>query len=36
MFLDSITAEELSEKLGVNIEPVDNDGYALVDTILSD
>ena len=36
MFLDSITAEELSEKLGVNIEPVDNDGYTLVDTILSD
>ena len=36
MFLDSITAEELSQKLNVNIEPVDNDGYALVDTILSD
>lgn len=36
MFLDSVTAEELSEKLGVNIEPVDNDGCALVDTILFD
>ena len=36
MILDSITAEELSQKLNVNIEPVDNDGYALVDTILSD
>ncbi len=36
MFLDSITVNELSEKLGVDIEPVDNDGYALVDTILAD
>ena len=36
MFLDSITVEELSDRLGVDIEPVDNDGYALVDTILTD
>lgn len=36
MFLDSVTVEELSDRLGVDIEPVDNDGYALVDTILTD
>lgn len=34
MFLDSITIEELSEKLNVKITPVDNDGYLLVDSIL--
>ncbi len=34
MFLDSITVEELSKKLDVNIKAVDNDGYALVDAIL--
>lgn len=34
MFLDSITIEELSEKLSVKITPVDNDGYLLVDSIL--
>lgn len=34
MFLDSITVEELSERLGVKITPVDNDGYSLVDAII--
>ncbi len=34
MFLDSITVEELSQKLNVSIIPVDNNGYALVDAIL--
>lgn len=34
MFLDSVTVEELSQKLNVKIIPVDNDGYALVDAIL--
>jgi len=35
MFLDSITLDELKEKLGVQITPVDNDGFVLVDSILS-
>lgn len=34
MFLDSITVEELSEKLGISIKAVDNDGYALVNAFL--
>ncbi|MBQ3817337.1 MAG: DUF512 domain-containing protein, partial [Clostridia bacterium] len=34
MFLDSITLEELSEKLGVKITPVNNDGYELISRIL--
>lgn len=34
MFLDSVTLGELSERLGVKITPVDNDGYELVDAIL--
>lgn len=34
MFLDSITLEELSQKLNIKIIPVDNDGYSLVETIL--
>ena len=34
MFLDSITLEELAQKLNVKITPVDNDGYSLVETIL--
>ena len=34
MFLDSITLNELSEKLGVEITPVNNDGYEFVDKIL--
>lgn len=34
MFLDSITLEELSEKLNIKIIPVDNDGYSLVENIL--
>lgn len=36
MFLDSITLDELKEKLGVQIIPVDNDGFVLVDKILGD
>lgn len=35
MFLDSISVEELSQKLNVNINPIDNDGYALVHAILN-
>lgn len=34
MFLDSVTVDELSERLGVKITPVNNDGYELVDAIL--
>lgn len=34
MFLDSITLEELSDRLGVKITPTDNDGYSLVDAII--
>lgn len=34
MFLDSITLEELSQRLNIKITPVDNDGYELVDRIL--
>lgn len=34
MFLDSVTVEELSEKLNVKIKPVNNDGFELLDAIL--
>ena len=34
MFLDSITLNELSERLNVKITPVNNDGYELIDKIL--
>ncbi len=34
MFLDSVTLEELSQKLGITITPVDNDGWLLVEHIL--
>ncbi len=34
MFLDSVTVDELSQKLDVKIIPIDNDGYALVNAIL--
>ena len=34
MFLDSITVEELSGKLNINIKPIDCNGYDLVDGIL--
>ena len=34
MFLDSITLQELSQRLGVPITPVNNDGYELVNAIL--
>lgn len=34
MFLDSITVDELSQKLDINITAVDNDGYLLIDAIL--
>ena len=34
MFLDSVTLEELSQKLNIKITPVDNDGFQLVDKIL--
>ncbi len=36
MFLDSITVDELSQKLEINIVPVDNDGYTLVNTIINE
>ena len=35
MFLDSVTVEELSQKLNIKIIPIDNDGYALVSAILN-
>lgn len=34
MFLDSITVDELSDKLSVPITYVENDGYQLIDVIL--
>ena len=34
MFLDSVTVEELSERLGIKITPVNNDGYELVNAIF--
>ena len=34
MFLDSVTLEDLSDRLGVKITPVNNDGYELLDRIL--
>ena len=34
MFLDSITVDELSEKLNVKITVVECDGYSLTDAIL--
>lgn len=34
MFLDSMTPEELSEKLGVRIEFISNDGFEFVETLL--
>ena len=34
MFLDSVTVEELSQRLDVKIIPVNNDGYELLDAIL--
>ena len=34
MFLDSITLDELSEKLKVKVTPVSNSGYELIDRIL--
>ena len=34
MFLDSVTVDELSKRLGVKITSVNNDGYELVDAIL--
>lgn len=34
MFLDSITVEELSQKLNVQIVPVENDGYEFISAVL--
>ncbi len=34
MFLDSITLDEVGEKLGVSITPVTNDGWELLDALL--
>lgn len=36
MFLDSITLEELSNELNVQITPINNDGYDLISAILGD
>ena len=35
MFLDSITVDELSQKLNIKIKPIDNNGYSLVDAIVN-
>ncbi len=35
MFLDSITVEEVSERLGVSVTAVENDGWELLDALLS-
>ena len=34
MFLDSVTLEELSNRLNIKITPVNNDGYEFVDAVL--
>ena len=36
MFLDSITIEELSNELNVQITPINNDGYDLISAILGE
>ncbi len=36
MFLDSITLDELKEKLNINITPVENDGYELISKIIGE
>ena len=35
MFLDNVTVEEAEERLGVTVQPVSNDGYALLDAIFN-
>jgi len=34
LFLDSISVDELSQKLNVKIIPVDNDGYCFIDRLI--
>lgn len=34
MFLDSVTLSELSEKLGIKVTPVENDGFVFIDRLL--
>ncbi len=34
MFLDNVTVEELENTLNINVVPVNNDGYELVDAVL--
>ena len=36
MFLDSVTVEELSQKLNIKITPVNNDGYELLSAVLGE
>ena len=36
MFLDSVTLEELSQKLNIKITPVNNDGYELLSAVLGE
>ena len=33
-FLDDVTVEELSERLGINVTPVENDGYKLLEMLI--
>ena len=35
LFLDDMSIDELSEKLNVNVTPVENDGYVLLEKILN-
>ena len=34
-FLDDVTVEELAEYLNINVVPVKNDGYELLDKIIN-
>ncbi len=36
IFLDDMSVEELSQKLGIKVTPVENDGYEMIDKILGE
>ena len=36
IFLDDMSVEELSQKLGIKVTPVENDGYEMLDKILGE
>lgn len=36
IFLDDMSVEELSQKMGIKVTPVENDGYELLDKILGE